>query len=80
MSPFAPAPPATALDVVTNQHLTPQEWTNVVQTMSGKGAAATPAELNIIQSYLAKRFREWALKRGEVYPRLPLIGSVMRST
>jgi quinoprotein glucose dehydrogenase len=44
------------LDIVTNQRLTPQEWTNVVQTMSAKGAAATPAELNTIQSYLAKTF------------------------
>jgi quinoprotein glucose dehydrogenase len=44
------------LDVVTNQRLTPQEWNNVVQTMSAKGAAATPAELNLIQSYLAHAF------------------------
>ena len=44
------------LDVVTNQHLSPQEWTNVVQTMSAKGAVATPAELNTIQTYLAKAF------------------------
>ncbi len=44
------------LDIVTNQRLTPQEWTNVVQTMSAKGAAATPAELNTIQSYLANAF------------------------
>jgi hypothetical protein len=41
---------------VTNQHLTPQEWTNVVQTMSAKGAAATPVELNLIESYLANAF------------------------
>ena len=45
-----------ALDVVTNQRLTGQEWTNVVQTMSGKGAVATPAELKIIESYLANAF------------------------
>jgi quinoprotein glucose dehydrogenase len=44
------------LDTVTNQHLTPQEWTNVVQTMYAKGAAATPPELNMIQSYLAHAF------------------------
>ena len=51
-------------DVVTNQHLTPQEWTNVVQTMSGKGAVATPAELKIIESYLANAFpRMGAQKR-----------------
>ena len=44
------------LDVVTNQRLTPQEWTNVVQTMSAKGAPASPAELNTIESYLASAF------------------------
>jgi quinoprotein glucose dehydrogenase len=44
------------LDVITNQHLAPQEWTNVVQTMSAKGAAATPDELKSIQSYLSNAF------------------------
>ena len=44
------------LDVVTNQRLNPQEWTNVVQTMSAKGAQASPSELKIIQSYLADAF------------------------
>lgn len=44
------------LDVVTNQHLSPQEWTNVVQTMSAKGAAASPAELQQIQAYLARAY------------------------
>jgi len=44
------------LDVITNQRLSSEEWINVVQTMSAKGAAATPAELNVIQSYLAKAF------------------------
>ena len=44
------------LEVVANQHLSPQEWNNVVQTMSAKGAAATPEELGRIQSYLAKAF------------------------
>ena len=45
-----------ALDVVANQHLSPQEWTNVVQTMSARGTVATPEELNRIQSYLANAF------------------------
>ena len=45
-----------ALDVVANQHLSSSEWTNVVQTMSARGTVATPEELNIIQSYLAKSF------------------------
>jgi quinoprotein glucose dehydrogenase len=44
------------LHVVTNQRLSPQGWTNVVQTMSAKGAPATPTELNIIRSYLANAF------------------------
>lgn len=44
------------LDVVANQRLSPQEWTNVVQTMSAKGAAATPDELSRIRSYLANAF------------------------
>jgi quinoprotein glucose dehydrogenase len=44
------------LDVLVKQHLSAQEWNNVVQTMSAKGAVATPAELNRIQSYLAKAF------------------------
>jgi quinoprotein glucose dehydrogenase len=44
------------LDVVANQHLSPPEWTNIVQTMSARGTVATPDELNRIQSYLAKAF------------------------
>lgn len=44
------------LDTLTNQRLTPQEWTDVVQTMSAKGAAATPAELDMIRTYLSKSF------------------------
>jgi hypothetical protein len=44
------------LNIVTSQHLSPQEWTNVVQTMSAKGAAASPVELKLIQSYLSNAF------------------------
>lgn len=44
------------LDTVTNQRLTPKEWINVVQTMSAKGAVATPTELDVIQTYLSKAF------------------------
>jgi quinoprotein glucose dehydrogenase len=44
------------LDIVTNARLSPQEWTNVVQTMSAKGAVATPTELEMIRSYLAQAF------------------------
>ena len=52
------------LDVVTNQRLTPREWTNVVQTMSAKGAPASPTELDTIQSYLAHAFpRQAATKK-----------------
>lgn len=45
-----------SLDAVTNQRLNTQEWINVVQTMSAKGAPATPTELDTIESYLAKAF------------------------
>lgn len=44
------------LNMVTNQRLSPQEWTDVVQTMAAKGAAATPAELREIQRYLARAY------------------------
>jgi quinoprotein glucose dehydrogenase len=44
------------LDLITNERLSPQEWTNVVQTMSGKGVLATPKELEMIRSYLAQAF------------------------
>jgi quinoprotein glucose dehydrogenase len=44
------------LEVVINQRLSSQEWTNVVQTMSDRGTVATPEELNKIQSYLAGAF------------------------
>jgi len=44
------------LDQITNQRLSPEEWTDVVQTMSAKGAAASPAELQLIQSYLSNAF------------------------
>lgn len=45
-----------ALDVVAAPRLSAQEWGNVVQTMSVRGAVATPEELAKIQSYLAKAF------------------------
>jgi quinoprotein glucose dehydrogenase len=44
------------LNAITNQRLDPEEWTDVVQTMSAKGAEASPAELELIQSYLATHF------------------------
>jgi len=44
------------LNTFSDQRLTPQEWSDVVQTMSAKGADATPAELKMIQSYLAHAF------------------------
>ena len=54
--------PCHSLDIVTNQRLNPQEWNNVVQTMSTKGAVATSAELKVIQSYLADAF-----PRGDIH-------------
>jgi quinoprotein glucose dehydrogenase len=44
------------LDTLTNQRLSEQEWADVVETMSAKGADATPAELHMIQTYLSKAF------------------------
>ena len=44
------------LDVITSQRLSLHEWTNVVQTMSVKGAQASPTELEMIQSYLSQAF------------------------
>jgi quinoprotein glucose dehydrogenase len=51
-----------AFDVIASQHLSPQDWTNIVQSMSAIGARATPDELNQIQSYLAKAFPQHATK------------------
>jgi quinoprotein glucose dehydrogenase len=45
-----------ALNTFTNQRLNSQEWNDVVQTMSAQGAQATPDELSLIQSYLARAF------------------------
>jgi quinoprotein glucose dehydrogenase len=45
-----------ALNVVATPRLSAQEWGNVVQTMSVRGAIATPEELKKIQAYLAKSF------------------------
>jgi quinoprotein glucose dehydrogenase len=44
------------LETFTNQRLSAQEWTNVVQTMSVKGAIATSSELKLIASYLSRAF------------------------
>jgi quinoprotein glucose dehydrogenase len=53
------------LDVVANQHLSSQEWNNVVQTMSARGTIATPEELNRIQSYLATAFPRTSAKMSK---------------
>jgi quinoprotein glucose dehydrogenase len=44
------------LAVVARQRLSPQDWNNIVQSMSAKGAVATPEELDRIRSYLADAF------------------------
>jgi len=44
------------LDLITNERLSPREWTNVVQTMSAKGASASATELETIRAYLAQAF------------------------
>ena len=43
-------------DVVASQHLSPEEWYDLVQVMAGRGATATDAEFNQITVYLAKSF------------------------
>ncbi len=45
-----------SLDIVAQQRLTPQDWSNVVQTMSAKGAQASNSELHRIETYLSKTF------------------------
>ena len=44
------------LDLITNERLSPREWTNVVQTMAAKGAAASVTEMDTIRAYLARAF------------------------
>jgi outer membrane protein assembly factor BamB len=43
-------------EVAASQHLSPQEWNSLVQTMSARGAIATDEELNQITAYLARSF------------------------
>ncbi len=42
--------------LAASQHLSAQEWYDVVQVMAGRGAVATDAEFNQITAYLAKSF------------------------
>jgi quinoprotein glucose dehydrogenase len=46
--------------VAASQHLSPQEWYDLVQVMAGRGAVATDAEFNQITAYLAKSFPKQA--------------------
>ena len=43
-------------DLAASQHLSPQDWNSLVQSMSARGADATDAELKQITDYLAKSF------------------------
>lgn len=43
-------------NMVATQHLSPADWTNVVQVMSSRGAVATDDELSQIAAYLARSF------------------------
>jgi hypothetical protein len=45
-----------AAEIVASQHLSPQEWNSLVQTMSARGANATDEELDQITDYLARSF------------------------
>jgi quinoprotein glucose dehydrogenase len=42
--------------VLASQHLTPKEWNDMVQAMSGRGAVATDEEFDEIAAYLARSF------------------------
>jgi quinoprotein glucose dehydrogenase len=42
--------------IAASQHLSAQEWNDLVQVMSARGAIATDDELNQITAYLAKSF------------------------
>jgi quinoprotein glucose dehydrogenase len=43
-------------DLAASQHLSPQDWNSLVQSMAARGADATDAELKQITDYLAKSF------------------------
>jgi quinoprotein glucose dehydrogenase len=43
-------------DLAASQHLTPQDWNNLVQSMAARGAVATDQEFDQITAYLAKSF------------------------
>jgi quinoprotein glucose dehydrogenase len=45
-----------SLEIVAQQRLSPQDWHNVVQTMSAKGAKANDEQLLTIEKYLARTF------------------------
>jgi quinoprotein glucose dehydrogenase len=45
-----------AAEIIAGQHLSPQEWNSLVETMSARGATATDEELNQITDYLARSF------------------------
>jgi len=45
-----------AVELVTEKHLSRQEWFDLVQFMGDRGATGTPAEMAEITDYLAKAF------------------------
>jgi mono/diheme cytochrome c family protein len=48
--------------LVANEHLSPQEWHDLVRLMAAQGAVATDNELQQITAYLAKSFPNQARK------------------
>jgi hypothetical protein len=48
--------------LVANEHLSPQEWHDLVRLMAAQGAVATDNELHQITAYLAKSFPNQARK------------------
>lgn len=54
------------LNTVTNQRLDPQEWTDIVQTMSAKGVAATHADRIGFGLISVRPFREPAMRNKDL--------------
>jgi mono/diheme cytochrome c family protein len=49
--------------LVANEHLSPQEWHDLVRLMAAQGAVATDNELNQITAYLSRSFPNQARKQ-----------------
>lgn len=57
-----------APSVAASQHLSPQEWNDLVQVMVGKGAIGTDADFDQISAYLAKWFPRQSTQQSHPKP------------